>query len=128
MTGSSCLLDTSVIIHAFRKDNTIAERLDRLEEVFVPVIVIGELYFGSYKSSDSEQNIRRINRFLQNCIPLAADSDTALYYGKIKAALHQKGKPIPENDIWIAATAQQYGLPLFTTDKHFIEVESIALF
>jgi len=44
---------------------------------------------------------------------------------EIKNQLSQKGKPIPENDIWIAAIAKEAGLPLLTKDKHFQEVDGI---
>ncbi|HPZ86606.1 MAG TPA: type II toxin-antitoxin system VapC family toxin [Flavihumibacter sp.] len=128
MTGSKCLLDTSVIIHTFRENNIVAAQLNAVAEVYVPLTVIGELFYGAYKSADPGKHISRMQQFLENCIPLEPDTGTADAYGRIKAALMKKGKPIPENDIWIAAMAQQYNLPLFTTDKHFVEVESIALF
>jgi tRNA(fMet)-specific endonuclease VapC len=53
--------------------------------------------------------------------------NNCLYYGKIKAALITKGKPIPENDIHIAATALQLDLPLYTTDSQFREIEDLTL-
>ena len=52
---------------------------------------------------------------------------TAEIFVTIKLALFAKGNPIPENDIWIAATAIQHQLPLYTNDKHFSEVENITL-
>lgn len=128
MTGSKCLLDTSVIIHAFRENNAVSIKLDAIAEVYVPLIVIGELFYGAYKSTDPVKHIERIQIFLSNCIILNPDGATADMYGSIKAALMKKGKPIPENDIWIAAMALQYNLPLFTTDKHFAEVETLSLF
>ncbi|TKB98659.1 PIN domain-containing protein [Pedobacter cryophilus] len=60
-------------------------------------------------------------------ILLIADKETANQYGLIKTQLLQKGKPIPENDIWIAATAKQHQIKLITLDKHFLEVEGILL-
>jgi len=50
---------------------------------------------------------------------------TAAYYGKIKNNLRLKGKPIPENDIWIAAAALQNNLTVITRDKHFLEIDLI---
>jgi tRNA(fMet)-specific endonuclease VapC len=128
MTGNKCLLDTSVIIHTFRKNNTIAEQLDKISEIFIPATVVGELYFGAYKSADPPRHIIQTQSFLLSCKILPTDSGTAEIYGKIKAALSKKGKPIPENDIWIAAIATQYDLPLFTSDNHFAEIEGLALF
>jgi tRNA(fMet)-specific endonuclease VapC len=64
---------------------------------------------------------------LLNCKVLAPDTTTGDVYGNIKAALMKKGKPIPENDIWIAAMARQYNLQLFTTDNHFTEIDNLSL-
>jgi len=52
---------------------------------------------------------------------------TAEKYAIIKTSLLSKGKPIPENDIWIAATAMQYNLLLYTMDSHFREIQTISL-
>ena len=127
MTGNKCLLDTSVIIHVFKRHNTIASQLDEMSEVYVPVAVIGELFYGAYKSADAVKHITQLQSFLLNCKTLLPDAMTADIYGNIKSVLVRKGKPIPENDIWIAATARQYNLPLFTTDNHFKEIDSISL-
>lgn len=56
---------------------------------------------------------------------LNADNATAEQYAVIKTMLFQKGKPIPENDIWIAATSLQHNIRLLTKDKHFEEVKEI---
>jgi tRNA(fMet)-specific endonuclease VapC len=53
--------------------------------------------------------------------------NTARSYGKIKNQLKVKGSPIPENDIWIAALADQYQLLLITRDKHFNNIEAISI-
>ncbi len=58
---------------------------------------------------------------------LHTDDVIAENYAIIKTSLLRKGKPIPENDIWIAATAMRYQLSLYTNDKHFTEVEGIRL-
>jgi len=58
---------------------------------------------------------------------LNADDNTANHYALIKSALLKKGKPIPENDIWIAAVAVQYELTLITRDNHFKEVEGLTM-
>jgi len=124
MTGNKCLLDTSIVIHAF-KDNKIADQLDNFSEIFVSSIAVGELYYGAYRSSNPEKHLDQIKQFLQNCTMLNVDAITASLYGSIKAKLKDKGRPIPENDIWIAAISIQFSLPLFTTDKHFKEVDGI---
>ena len=53
--------------------------------------------------------------------------ETAMYYGEIMANLFKKGKPIPTNDVWIAAIAKQHKLTIITKDKHFKEIEGITV-
>jgi tRNA(fMet)-specific endonuclease VapC len=47
-------------------------------------------------------------------------------YGQIKAELESKGRPIPDNDMWIAAIARQHNLTLVTRDAHFLQVADIS--
>ncbi|PSL47809.1 tRNA(fMet)-specific endonuclease VapC [Chitinophaga niastensis] len=128
MTGSKCLLDTSIIIHAFKNDSIIVAQLNSIEDIIVPVTVIGELYYGAYKSDNPVKHISQVQAFLLNCKMVSCDPTTACIYGSVKSNLIRKGKPIPENDIWIAAFAIQYNLPLFTTDKHFEEIDNLNFF
>ncbi len=63
----------------------------------------------------------------ETTVVLGCDSDTARRYGEVKNALRLKGRPIPENDIWIAAVALQHGLTLITRDGHFNEIEELTV-
>src|SRR3954468_25092335 len=123
MIGNKCLLDTSIVIHAFRRHNQISETLDGIDNIYISVTVIGKLYYGAYKSDNTAKQIAQIQAFLNNCLLLPPDMATAIIHGDIKAVLAKKRKPIPENDIWIGAVAIQHNLPLFTTDRHFLEIE-----
>jgi tRNA(fMet)-specific endonuclease VapC len=58
---------------------------------------------------------------------LDADSETDRYYGRILALLYKKGRPIPTNDVWIAATALQHNLTLITRDNHFAEIAKLKI-
>jgi len=58
---------------------------------------------------------------------LVCDARTAQAYGQIKNSLRAKGRPIPENDIWIAALGKQHSLTLITRDAHMGEVEGLAI-
>jgi len=117
------LLDTNIVIDFFAEDRSVQEHMELAEEVFIPSIVLGELYFGARKSRQTKQNLGRIDRFAARNTVLACNRDTARQYGVIKDALREKGRPIPENDIWIAAIARQNDLTLITRDEHFQEVE-----
>lgn len=86
---------------------------------FLPTIVIGELYFGAYRSGRPTLKIAKLNELMQLCEIAVPDAIAAEMYGSVKHHLKEKGTPIPENDIWIAAIALKYDCPLITSDKHF---------
>ena len=121
------LLDTNIIISLFAKDSQIHDRMAKAEEVFVPCIAIGELYFGADKSIKLGENLARIDEFALHNTVLPCDTDIAKRYGAIKNSLKEKGIPIPENDIWIAAIAQQYDLTLISKDSHFEAIENLKI-
>ncbi len=120
------LLDTSVIIPLFRGEPTVQERLKQAERVFLSAVVLGELHFGAEGSDRTEEQLDQIRAFAGTCTQLACDAETARHYGRIKQSLRRRGRPIPENDLWIAATAVQHELVLVTRDEHFHEVEGLA--
>ena len=60
------ILDTNIVIALFAKDADVMFHLSNAEEVFVPSIVIGELFYGAYKSSRVQNNLKRINEFVAN--------------------------------------------------------------
>ncbi|HLG30750.1 MAG TPA: type II toxin-antitoxin system VapC family toxin, partial [Candidatus Brocadiales bacterium] len=97
------LLDTNIIIALFAGDLTVHEHMANATEVFISAVTIGELYFGAYKSTKVQENLTRIDEFVLSNRVLSCDADTAKRYGGIKNHLKEKGQPIPENDIWIAA-------------------------
>src|SRR5689334_21984875 len=119
------LLDTNVVIALWANDATVTHELARAEEVFVPIIVLGERYYGAQKSAWSGTNIARIDGFAARNSILVCDLATAQQYGQSKNALRAKGRPIPENDLWIAAVALQYNLTLATRDDHFREIDGL---
>ena len=126
MSGSF-LLDTNIVIAILAKDPAVHQRLVEATEIFVPSIVLGELYYGARKSSRVESNIQTVDQFAAANRILICDSTTAQHYGQVKNLLREKGRPVPENDIWIAATAKQHDLTLVSRDNHFDEVEGLSL-
>ena len=58
---------------------------------------------------------------------LQATRDTAEYFGLNKAALKKAGRPIPLNDVWIAALGLETGFVLATYDPHFLAVPGIRI-
>ena len=125
--NGSVLLDTNIVIGILAKDQAILSRLIETEAVYLPTVVLGELYFGAFKSAHPDDNAQRIGRLATSSAVLSCDPTTALHYGRIKTGLRAKGRPIPENDIWIAAIALQYGLTVVSRDSHFREIDNLPI-
>jgi len=126
MIGNRILLDTNIISAWLKGEKSLANKIDEAEDVYIPVVVLGELYYGAQYSTQIHTNISNIEKLVARYDVLNTNSETAALYGIIKASLRKKGKPIPENDIWIASIARQHNLTLVTRDRHFNEVDGIA--
>ncbi len=120
------LLDTNIVIALFSGDKAASHQISS-SEVLLPSIVLGELYFGARKSGQMAPNLDRIDQLAGSVVVLNCDAVTAQHFGQIKERLRSKGNPIPDNDVWIDAVAQQYGLRLATRDRHFNEVDGLVL-
>ena len=123
MNGS--ILDTNIIIDFFRNKQNVVDKILVLNNIYVPITAVGELYYGAYLSKKTETHIDKINIFLKKVNILQIDEDTAKVYGEIKFKLKLRGKPIPENDIWIASITIQHNLELLSNDKHFKYIEDL---
>ena len=121
------LLDTNIIIALFDEDEKVISQVNQAQEVYLPVIVIGELYYGAYYSKREEENVRKIDNLRTEVSILDCDDSTAKIYGQVKTQLRRRGRPIPENDLWIAATALQYDLTLAARDSHFENIDGLEL-
>jgi tRNA(fMet)-specific endonuclease VapC len=121
------LLDTNIIIPFLNGDPAIRGKINQYEEIYLPVIVLAELYYGAFNSSQRETNLEKIQGFKDEIPILDCDEYTAKIYGDIKKRLKDQGTPIPENDIWISAIAIQYSLTLVTRDSHFNNISGLSL-
>ena len=119
------LLDTNIVIALFANDRLVVEQIEDAEEVFIPSIVIGELYYGARKSGHARENVARVDLFAEANTILICDTETCRWYGVVKDLLSQKGSMIPENDVWIAALALRHGLILVTRDSNFSELTNL---
>jgi tRNA(fMet)-specific endonuclease VapC len=126
MNGSEVMLDTNIVSAAIDQESGVLSSLVGVSAI-VPTIVLGELYYGVYASSRIESNLQRMETLLAGFEILPCDEDTARHYGIIRAQLKRKGRPIPENDVWIAALALQHNLLLITRDQHFAAVDGLTV-
>ena len=125
--ASSLILDTSVVIDAFRGSDPIRQQLEGTSVLYLPSIVVGELHRGLYKMQKADEGRAKIARLQSVSIVLNVDAHTGEYFAIVDSALAQKGRPIPDNDVWIAALALQHRLRLFTKDNYFKEVDGLEL-
>lgn len=117
--AGSVVLDTSVIVDYLRGDPRLRSRFTEFPIMYVPLVVLGELHFGAQRASRRDEALAQVRDFFRTATLLIPDETTAEYYGQVKAELVRIGRPIPENDVWIAAMARQYDLPVATRDAHF---------
>lgn len=127
MPGSNYLLDTNIVIEVFSGNQEVADRISDLEGFFISATVLGELYVGVNRVANKIKHQKKLLNFLRLCEVILIDTATSEKFGELSAYLYKKGKPIPSNDIWIAASAIQHNLILITMDKHFQEIEGLAI-
>jgi len=118
------LLDTSAYASLMRGDAEILELLSPATQLFVPSIVLGELHSGFRRGSRMVENERQLRAFLgkPSVTVLDVTAETANRYAEVDVYLWNKGRPIPRNDVWIAALALENGCVLITRDAHFREL------
>lgn len=122
------LLDTDAFSAFMRGHEGVVARVRQAERVLLSAIVAGELLFGFRRGSRYGRNLKTLEAFLANPFVelLPVTWTTAERFGRIASALRAKGRPIPTNDIWIAALTIQHDLVLFTRDRHFDTVPRLA--
>ena len=121
------LLDTSILIFLIKEDSLVHERMPDNAKLYMSIIALGELYHGAEHSIDVEKGLSDANKLAQTLTVLVADNDTAKIYGRIKHEQRMKGQMLPDNDLWIAATAIQGELILAARDRHFSWLTGITL-
>jgi predicted nucleic acid-binding protein len=123
------ILDTNFYT-AFKKNEAAAvDLLKRVEYIGVNTIILGELLAGFRCGNKERQNRHELDQFLDSprVATIAVDDETAEFYAQVFAELRHKGRPIPSNDLWLAASALQHGLALATYDEHFSTISGLLL-
>ena len=122
-------MDTNAYAALLSGDQGIADELARSEAILLSPIVIGELLDGFLGGSRARENRELLERFRAKprtlCVPIT--DETAEWFALIKRQLKNKGKPIPINDAWIAASCLEHGARLLSYDAHFSEIDGLLL-
>jgi predicted nucleic acid-binding protein len=121
------MLDTSAYSAFLRGNPEVKQALQEADEIYLNPVVLGELSAGFARGGREKKNREILREFLASprTQVTVIDEETAERYTAIITYLWSKGTPIPTNDLWIAATAMQYGLKLITTDSHYRNVPQI---
>jgi predicted nucleic acid-binding protein len=121
------LLDTSAYSHFFRGDERIVPLLKTAETILLPSIVLGELFAGFALGSREEKNLAELEQFLNSprVRVVSAGEESAHFYAEIYCALRRAGRPLPTNDLWIAALAREHGAALVSLDAHFAYISGL---
>lgn len=120
-------VDTNIAIDFLNGNFEIVSLLETFDEICIPITVCGELLFGAMNSTRRIDNIQNFKSFISACTILSVNLLVAENYAAVRKELKDRGRPIPENDIWIAAICLSHNLPLITKDKHFKEISSLTL-
>lgn len=112
-----------------RGDQRLLAPIQEAAEVFLTPVVIGELLYGFLGGGLEPKNRGLLREFVESprVAVLSLDEETAERYAVIRDYLRQQGRPIPANDLWIAASAAQHGLRLLTLDDHFRSVPQVLM-
>ena len=113
------ILDTNAVSALLAGDPALAELLELSERHHLPVVVIGEYRYGLLRSRHRQALQAFLETLIRESLVLRVDEATTVHYAAVRNELREMGRPIPENDVWIAALARQHAQPLVSRDEHF---------
>lgn len=119
------ILDTNALSAATEREPKALELVARAERIAVPVIVLGEYRLGIAQSRHYTSYKNWLQDWVTAVTVLDIEEETTHHYAAIGMELKKKGKPIPTNDLWIAALCRQHGMPILSRDRHFDAVAGI---
>ncbi len=127
MEKTKIMLDTSAYSAYLRGKPEIKLSIQHAEEIFLNPVILGELVAGFIMGKSEKKNRAILEEFLSSprVGVVAIDEETSERYAVIVNHLRKEGIPIPTNDLWISASAMQYGLKVVTTDSHYLKVPQI---
>ncbi|MCB1128085.1 MAG: type II toxin-antitoxin system VapC family toxin [Verrucomicrobiae bacterium] len=122
------LLDTNAYSALMRGHPEVARFVRSADRIYVPAPVVGELLFGFRGGDRFQWNKDQLNAFLAagpvEFVP--TDQTVCDRYALVLQQLKAKGRPIPTNDIWVAAHALALGADLLSLDQHFGAVDGLS--
>lgn len=118
-------VDSNAVI-AYREGvPDVCRLVDEAKVLFMPIAVLGELLYGAMNSERLAENEQAVLAFWSECIPVYSDEAVARRYAVTRLKLKQQGRPIPENDLWIAAACMEVDATLVSRDDHFSGIDGL---
>jgi tRNA(fMet)-specific endonuclease VapC len=122
------ILDTNAVSAMADREPLALEVAARAVRLAVPVIVLGEYRIGIPRSRYRGEYEAWLQELTAVVPILDIDKETSQFYADISLELKAIGKPIPTNDLWIAALCRQHAMPLLSRDRHFDVVKGLKRF
>src|SRR5579864_4383353 len=121
------ILDTNAVSAFVDGDAGLQKLIAHEFQLALPVIVLGEYLFGIRESRHRSQYTAWLDANLTLFLVLPINAETSKQYAEVRSELKAGGRPIPSNDVWIAALARQHGYPVVSRDQHFRAVRNLNL-
>ncbi len=119
------IVDTNALSALADENLPIITILSQAADIDLPVVTLGEYRYGISQSRYKSRYSSWLDGLIRDCRVLDIDQETTSNYAEIRLELKKLGKPIPTNDLWIAALCRQHSLPLLSRDGHFDAVPGI---
>jgi tRNA(fMet)-specific endonuclease VapC len=119
------ILDTNALSAVADDEPAAVHIFSQAASIELPVIVLGEYRYGIAQSRRHNEYEKWLHELIAAARILPVDDETSDHYARIRAELKKAGRPIPSNDLWIAALCRQHRLPLMSQDKHFDAVQNL---
>ncbi|MFC1715364.1 type II toxin-antitoxin system VapC family toxin [Candidatus Poribacteria bacterium] len=112
-------VDTNAVISYRAGVPEVCDLIEESDIILLPVVVLGELLYGAANSARPRENEQIVRKFLAQSVLIPTDENIAAGYANVRLRLKQMGRPIPENDIWVAAACLEFDVALLSQDVHF---------
>jgi len=122
------ILDTNALSAVADGEPQAMDVVAGADRIAVPAVVLGEYRLGIAQSRHRASYESWLREWIAAVMVLDIDDRTTHSYSAIGLELKRKGKPIPTNDLWIAALCRQHSLPLLSRDRHFDLVAGLRRF